>query len=84
MKAFFSARSSTKSLHYQMKLNVQCVNLVSSRYMYVAAMSWYHGNVSPNRPVLAICYEVGKIQLMRNENDDCEFADFFNTETVTE
>lgn len=41
--------------------------------MYVAGMSWYHGNVSSSRPALAICYENGKIQLMRNENDERKY-----------
>ncbi len=59
-------------LSLQMKLNIQCVNLAPSRYMYVSGMSWYHGSVSTNRPALAICYENGKMQLMRNENDDCK------------
>lgn len=33
-------------------------------------MSWFNRIQSPNRPSLAICYEVGKFQIMRNENDD--------------
>lgn len=56
-----------------MKLNIQCVNPAPARYMHVAGMSWFHGNVSTNRPTLAVCYENGKLQLMRNENDDCKF-----------
>lgn len=53
-----------------MKINIQCVNL-GPRSMSVVGLSWFNGP-SLNRPSLAICYENGKFQIMRNENDDCE------------
>lgn len=56
-----------------MKLNIQCVSLGQSRSLTVVGLSWYNGHIS-NRPVLAICYENGKMQLMKNENDDCNFV----------
>lgn len=69
---------------FVMKLNIQCVNLGPSRSISVVGVCWFHGlyrssgttvQSSPatsnrNRPVLAICYENGKMQLMRSENDD--------------
>lgn len=55
---------------FVMKLNVQCVNLGPSRSICVVGLCWYNGSVYSQRPVLAICYETGKFQLMRNENDD--------------
>lgn len=53
-----------------MKINIQCVNLGPSRSISVVGLAWYSGLTLPNRPVLAVCYETGKMQLMRNENDD--------------
>lgn len=53
-----------------MKLNIQCVYLTPSKSITVVGLCWYHDAVSPNRPVLAVCYENGKMQIMRSENDD--------------
>lgn len=58
------------SLSQQMKLNVQCVPLGPTRSISVVGMSWFNRIQSVNRPSLAICYETGKFQIMRNENDD--------------
>ncbi|XP_055618976.1 WD repeat-containing protein 35 [Toxorhynchites rutilus septentrionalis] len=55
---------------FVMKLNIQCVYLTPAKSITVVGLSWYHDAVSPNRPVLAVCYENGKMQIMRNENDD--------------
>lgn len=54
----------------QMKLNIKCISLNSNRYNAVAALCWYSGKVSNNRPVLAICYANGKVQMMIDENDE--------------
>lgn len=56
-----------------MKLNIQCVNLGPSRSLSVVGLTWHH-NLSANisKPTLAICYENGKMQLMKDENDDCK------------
>lgn len=55
-----------------MKLNIQCVSLNANRYNSVAALSWFSGKSPSNRPVLAICYESGKVQIMVDENDECK------------
>lgn len=55
---------------FQMKLNIQCVTLGPTRSITVVGLSWFNGMQSPNRPSLAILYETGKFQIMRNENDD--------------
>jgi WD repeat-containing protein 35 len=52
------------------KLNIQCVQLSSMRSVTIIGLNWYFGFTQGNRPVLAICYENGKIQLMKNEYDD--------------
>ncbi|XP_017844567.1 WD repeat-containing protein 35 isoform X1 [Drosophila busckii] len=66
--------------NFAMKLSIKCITLGSSsnsgssgRVQRIASISWYSGRVTANsryRPVLAICYENGKVQIMRNENDD--------------
>ena len=52
------------------KLSVQCVQLSSSKSISVVGLCWFNGFVQGNRPALAVCYETGKIQLMKNESDD--------------
>ncbi|XP_032575811.1 WD repeat-containing protein 35 [Drosophila sechellia] len=61
--------------NFAMKLHIQCVNVSggsSSRGHRIASICWFSGRVvqSRKRPVLAICYENGRVQIMRNENDD--------------
>lgn len=53
-----------------MKLNIQCVPLGPTRSISIVGMSWLSQSQFPNRPSLAICYETGKFQIMRSENDD--------------
>jgi WD repeat-containing protein 35 len=52
------------------KLNVQCVQLSASKSVSVVGLCWFSGFVQGNRPALAVCYETGKMQLMKNESDD--------------
>uniref|UniRef100_A0A1A9X4V5 Uncharacterized protein n=1 Tax=Glossina brevipalpis TaxID=37001 RepID=A0A1A9X4V5_9MUSC len=53
--------------NFAMKLNIQCVNLSNHRQTRVSAMCWFNGKTSNSRPVLALCYETGKVQIMANE-----------------
>lgn len=42
----------------------------------IAGIHWYagaEGYVEPDCPCLAICYDNGRCQIMRYENDDSEF-----------
>lgn len=73
----FSLRSGEIQLYdnqgsFVMKLNIQCVSLTPSRSIGVVGLAWYNGYFAGSRPVLAICYETGRMQIMRNENDDCK------------
>lgn len=52
------------------KLSIQCVQLSAAKSVSVVGLCWYSGFVQGHRPALAICYETGKIQLMKNESDD--------------
>lgn len=61
---------------FVMKLNIQCVHLGPSRSLSVVGVCWFSGHGPSNRPVLAICYENGKMQFMRNENDDGSLDQF--------
>ncbi|XP_034481255.1 WD repeat-containing protein 35 [Drosophila innubila] len=60
--------------NFAMKLVIKCITPGSStgRVHRIASISWFSGRPANNRnrPVLAICYENGKVQIMRNENDD--------------
>lgn len=72
----FSVRNGELHLYdnqgaFVMRLHIQCVNLGPSRAISIASCVWYSGEAPVNRPVLAVLYENGKMQLMRNENDDC-------------
>lgn len=57
-----------------MKINIQCVTLGPTRSFSVVGLCWFGNNpfTKSNRPSLVICYETGKLQIMRNENDDSE------------
>lgn len=52
------------------KVNIQCVQLSATKSISVVGLCWFSGFVQGNRPALAVCYETGKIQLMKNEYDD--------------
>ncbi|XP_034107561.1 WD repeat-containing protein 35 [Drosophila albomicans] len=58
--------------NFAMKVGIKCITLSSGRVQRIASISWFSGRPvnNRNRPVLAICYENGKVQIMRNENDD--------------
>lgn len=60
-----------------MKLHIQCVNLSNHRQTRVSAMCWFSGKSSKNQPVLALCYETGKVQIMANESDECKLKLFY-------
>ncbi|KAL9918488.1 intraflagellar transport protein Oseg4 isoform 1-T1 [Glossina fuscipes fuscipes] len=56
--------------NFAIKLNIQCVNLSNHRQTRVSAICWFSGKCSKNQPVLALCYETGKVQIMANESDE--------------
>jgi hypothetical protein len=59
----------------QSRVQVQCLGTSVGSGATVVGLSWYHGqhgHVEPDCPVLAICYDNGRMQLMRNEGDDSE------------
>jgi phenolic acid decarboxylase len=55
-----------------MKLNVQCINISEIKHLSITGLAWFNGPFLKNQPNLAVCYENGKMQLMRNEHDDSE------------
>lgn len=56
-----------------MKINIQCVNLGPSRSLSVVGLTWHHNpSTAITKPTLAVCYENGKMQMMKDENDDCK------------
>ncbi|CAG0879889.1 unnamed protein product [Darwinula stevensoni] len=55
------------------KLNIQCLANVGSTSCNIVGLHWYsgkNGHIEPDCPVLATCYDNGRMQIMKNENDD--------------
>ncbi|KAI9193226.1 uncharacterized protein BJ171DRAFT_588781 [Polychytrium aggregatum] len=51
---------------------VPCYGSESAGLLKIAALDWYNGSngyIEPRAPCLAICFENGKIQIMRDEKD---------------
>ena len=43
----------------------------------MVGLTWYNGRngyVDPDCPTLAICYDNGRMQIMRNESDDSKYC----------
>lgn len=57
----------TSSYLHLLSTPVYSASRISNRY------NGYNGYIEPRVPCLAICYENGKIQLMRDENDGGRF-----------
>ena len=56
----------------QSKINIQCLSN-TSKNSQVVTLSWYdgkHGHVAPDAPTLVICYDNGRMQIMKQESDD--------------
>ena len=54
------------------KVSIQCLTNTSA-VAKVVSLVWYngkHGLGDPNQPTLVICYGTGRLQMMRDENDD--------------
>ncbi|XP_033121645.1 WD repeat-containing protein 35-like isoform X2 [Anneissia japonica] len=54
------------------RLTVYCLTNVTGA-LHIAGIDWYdgqHGYVEPNCPCLAICFDNGRAQIMKNENDE--------------
>ncbi|XP_076068879.1 intraflagellar transport protein Oseg4 [Oratosquilla oratoria] len=54
------------------RVNIQCLAHVGTG-AFVVGLMWYngqHGYIEPDCPTLAICYDNGRMQIMRNESDD--------------
>ncbi|KAF6773672.1 WD repeat domain 35 [Paragonimus kellicotti] len=59
------------TIYVQSKVSIYCLNNVHGAVRLVG-MHWYHGEkglVEPNCPTLAICYDIGRCQLMRSQLD---------------
>ena len=55
------------------KMNIQCLSNSGSANNKVVTLHWYsgkHGLVHRDAPTLAICYDNGRMQIMRDENDE--------------
>ena len=57
-------------------MNIQCLPSGAAGEAQVVVLDWYngsHGYIEADCPTLVICYDVGRMQIMRNENDDSKF-----------
>ena len=62
----------TNLCFFQSKIQVLCLNDVTGA-VHIAGLEWYSGisgYIEPNCPCLAICFDNGRCQIMRNEGDD--------------
>lgn len=74
----FSVHGSMASLLYkicvmfQMKMTISCLTNATGA-VSIAGIHWYAGTggyVEPECPCLAICFDNGRCQIMRYENDE--------------
>lgn len=49
-----------------MNVPVQCISSPSK----VVGLHWFSGHAPPGTPVLVVCYQNGRLQLMKNHNDE--------------
>lgn len=57
---------------FQSKLNIYCLSGVSGA-IHIAGIAWYNGlngYLELNCPSLAICFESGRCQIMKNDIDE--------------
>ncbi|XP_041888832.1 WD repeat-containing protein 35 isoform X2 [Corvus kubaryi] len=57
--------------NFIVKMKLSCL-VNSSGAFSIAGIHWYHGTqgyIEPNCPCLAVCYDNGRCQIMRDEND---------------
>ena len=62
-----------------MKMKLNCLVNVTGA-ISIAGIHWYHGTegyVEPECPCLAICFDNGRCQIMRHENDQSMYFFFF-------
>ena len=62
-------------LFFQSKLNIQCLSSANSSSK-VVNLQWYNGHygyVYRDAPTLVICYDNGRMQIMRDESDDSKY-----------
>ncbi|MCL4131009.1 UNVERIFIED_CONTAM: hypothetical protein GTU68_000378, partial [Idotea baltica] len=54
------------------RLNIQCLGSLAAGAS-VVGLEWYNGRngyIEPDCPALSVCYNNGRMQIMRNQNDD--------------
>lgn len=61
----------TLTILLQAKMKLSCLVNVTGAFS-IAGIHWYHGTegyIEPDCPCLAVCYDNGRCQIMRDEND---------------
>ena len=62
----------------QSEIGIQCLANLSEPSR-VVTLKWYNGKYGyvagqSETPALVVCYDSGRIQIMKNESDECEFG----------
>ena len=60
---------------FQSKLQVYCLTNVTGA-LHISGIEWYNGEygyIEPNCPCLAVCFDNGRCQIMRNDADESKF-----------
>ena len=60
----------------QSKMQIMCLSNVTGA-VHIAGIQWYKGEggyMEPNCPSLAVCFDNGRCQIMRDEGDECRHA----------
>lgn len=68
--------ASTKRVACQGKVELYCLVNVTGA-VSLAALDWYNGRLGyaePDCPCLAVCFDNGRCQIMRNEADDSTYG----------
>ena len=63
----------------QSKLAIYCLTNVTGA-IQISGIDWYNGSqgyIEPNCPTLAVCFDNGRAQIMKHENDESKLQNHF-------
>ena len=66
-------------------MNIQCLSNSNQAINKVVTLHWYNGKyglVHREAPTLAICYDNGRMQIMRDESDESKYSYLSNKRRV--
>ncbi len=66
----------TSIICLQSKISIQCLSNINHA-VRVVTLHWYngkHGHIHREAPTLAICYDIGRLQIMKDESDESKLV----------